>query len=120
MLGCYRRSVGPRFLAPPLASGAPVVAGAAAALYGPLHGGANEAVLRMLAEIGQPGLKTMKDLALNERDYGDLSGLNKDDARKKWGDARALAAGIPVLAYKKRLEAAVERLAARFSGGKRD
>ena len=28
------------------------VAGAAAALYGPLHGGANEAVLRMLQEIG--------------------------------------------------------------------
>jgi citrate synthase len=28
------------------------VAGAAAALYGPLHGGANEAVLRMLKEIG--------------------------------------------------------------------
>jgi citrate synthase len=28
------------------------IAGAAAALYGPLHGGANEAVLRMLHEIG--------------------------------------------------------------------
>jgi citrate synthase len=28
------------------------MAGAAAALYGPLHGGANEAVLRMLQEIG--------------------------------------------------------------------
>jgi citrate synthase len=28
------------------------LAGAAAALYGPLHGGANEAVLRMLNEIG--------------------------------------------------------------------
>jgi citrate synthase len=28
------------------------LAGAAAALYGPLHGGANEAVLRMLADIG--------------------------------------------------------------------
>jgi citrate synthase len=28
------------------------IAGAAAALYGPLHGGANEAVLRMLAEVG--------------------------------------------------------------------
>jgi len=28
------------------------IAGAAAALYGPLHGGANEAVLRMLREIG--------------------------------------------------------------------
>jgi citrate synthase len=31
------------------------LAGAAAALYGPLHGGANEAVLRMLAEIGSVG-----------------------------------------------------------------
>ncbi len=27
-----------------------------------------------------------KHLALNERDYGELSGLNKDDARKKWGE----------------------------------
>ena len=27
-----------------------------------------------------------KDQALNERDYGDLVGLNKDDARKKWGE----------------------------------
>ncbi len=40
----------------------------------------------MLAEIGQTGLPTRKNLALNERDYGDLSGLNKDDARKKWGE----------------------------------
>lgn len=40
----------------------------------------------MLAEIGQPGLPTKQNLALNERDYGDLSGLNKDDARKKWGE----------------------------------
>ena len=40
----------------------------------------------MLAEIGQTGLPTERDLALNERDYGDLSGLNKDDARKKWGE----------------------------------
>jgi len=40
----------------------------------------------MLAEIGQTGLQTRKNLALNERDYGDLSGLNKDDARKKWGE----------------------------------
>jgi citrate synthase len=31
------------------------MAGAAAALYGPLHGGANEAVLRMLNEIGSLG-----------------------------------------------------------------
>jgi 2,3-bisphosphoglycerate-dependent phosphoglycerate mutase len=27
-----------------------------------------------------------KDQALNERDYGDLVGLNKDDARKRWGE----------------------------------
>lgn len=40
----------------------------------------------ILKEIGQTGLKTLKDQALNERDYGDLSGLNKDDARKKWGE----------------------------------
>ena len=39
----------------------------------------------MLEELGQTGLQTFKDQALNERDYGDLSGLNKDDARKKWG-----------------------------------
>jgi 2,3-bisphosphoglycerate-dependent phosphoglycerate mutase len=40
----------------------------------------------ILEEIGQPGLATMRDQALNERDYGDLSGLNKDDARAKWGE----------------------------------
>ena len=40
----------------------------------------------MLDELGQTGLKTLRDQALNERDYGDLSGLNKDDARKKWGE----------------------------------
>jgi 2,3-bisphosphoglycerate-dependent phosphoglycerate mutase len=44
----------------------------------------------MLAEIGQTGLPTTQDLALNERDYGDLSGLNKDDARKKWGEDQVL------------------------------
>ncbi len=40
----------------------------------------------MLGELGQPGLETTRDQALNERDYGDLCGLNKDDARKKWGE----------------------------------
>jgi 2,3-bisphosphoglycerate-dependent phosphoglycerate mutase len=40
----------------------------------------------VLEEMGVPNLTTYKDLALNERDYGDLSGLNKDDARKKWGE----------------------------------
>ncbi len=36
--------------------------------------------------IGQGDLETIRDQALNERDYGDLSGLNKDDARAKWGE----------------------------------
>ncbi|MGN6309694.1 MAG: 2,3-bisphosphoglycerate-dependent phosphoglycerate mutase [Xanthobacteraceae bacterium] len=40
----------------------------------------------ILKEMGQSGLPIHKNLALNERDYGDLSGLNKDDARKKWGE----------------------------------
>ncbi len=38
-----------------------------------------------LAELGQTGLPEFRDKALNERHYGDLCGLNKDDARKKWG-----------------------------------
>ena len=38
----------------------------------------------ILEEIGQPDLKTIANQALNERDYGDLSGLNKDDARARW------------------------------------
>lgn len=40
----------------------------------------------MLTELGQTGLPVFKNQALNERDYGDLVGLNKDDARKKWGE----------------------------------
>ncbi|SIQ76920.1 phosphoglycerate mutase [Rhizobium sp. RU20A] len=40
----------------------------------------------ILDGVGQSGLKTIRNQALNERDYGDLSGLNKDDARAKWGE----------------------------------
>src|SRR3977135_3215564 len=40
----------------------------------------------ILAEMGQTGIPIVRDQALNERDYGDLVGLNKDDARKKWGE----------------------------------
>lgn len=39
-----------------------------------------------LAEMGQSGVPEKRDQALNERDYGDLVGMNKDDARKKWGE----------------------------------
>jgi 2,3-bisphosphoglycerate-dependent phosphoglycerate mutase len=45
----------------------------------------------MLEELGQSGLASTADQALNERDYGELSGLNKDDARKRWGDAQVHA-----------------------------
>ncbi|MBX3532570.1 MAG: 2,3-bisphosphoglycerate-dependent phosphoglycerate mutase, partial [Rhizobiaceae bacterium] len=40
----------------------------------------------ILDGVGQSKLETVRNLALNERDYGDLSGLNKDDARAKWGE----------------------------------
>jgi 2,3-bisphosphoglycerate-dependent phosphoglycerate mutase len=40
----------------------------------------------ILDAVGQADLTTVRDQALNERDYGDLSGLNKDDARAKWGE----------------------------------
>jgi len=43
----------------------------------------------MLAEMGQK-VPIIRDQALNERDYGDLVGLNKDDARKKWGEEQVL------------------------------
>src|SRR5579864_4244691 len=39
-----------------------------------------------LGEMRLTGLPEERDQALNERDYGDLAGLNKDDARKKWGE----------------------------------
>jgi 2,3-bisphosphoglycerate-dependent phosphoglycerate mutase len=44
----------------------------------------------VLVEMGERKIPIFKDQALNERDYGDLVGLNKDDARKKWGDEQVL------------------------------
>lgn len=40
----------------------------------------------ILEELGQTDLPIERDQALNERDYGDLVGLNKDDARARWGE----------------------------------
>jgi 2,3-bisphosphoglycerate-dependent phosphoglycerate mutase len=48
-------------------------------------GRAQDTLKLMLEELGQSGLEEHRDVALNERDYGDLSGLNKDDARARWG-----------------------------------
>ncbi len=46
---------------------------------------AEKTCVHILNEVGQPELETIHNQALNERDYGDLAGLNKDDAREKWG-----------------------------------
>jgi 2,3-bisphosphoglycerate-dependent phosphoglycerate mutase len=46
---------------------------------------AQDTLTIILAALGQGDLTTNKDKALNERDYGDLAGLNKDDARRRWG-----------------------------------
>jgi 2,3-bisphosphoglycerate-dependent phosphoglycerate mutase len=43
----------------------------------------------ILEEMGLT-IPIVRDQALNERDYGDLVGLNKDDARKKWGEEQVL------------------------------
>ncbi len=40
----------------------------------------------ILREMRHPEITIIKNEALNERNYGSLAGLNKDDARKKWGD----------------------------------
>ena len=44
----------------------------------------------ILTEMGIVNMTITRNQALNERDYGDLSGLNKDDARKKWGEEQVL------------------------------
>ena len=40
----------------------------------------------ILEEMGLTDIITVRDQRLNERDYGDISGLNKDDARERWGE----------------------------------
>ena len=40
----------------------------------------------ILEIINQSDIPIIKDTSLNERNYGSLAGLNKDDARKKWGE----------------------------------
>lgn len=44
----------------------------------------------ILEELGITDLTITRNKALNERDYGDLSGLNKDDARQKWGEDQVM------------------------------
>lgn len=44
----------------------------------------------VLEEMGASALPVVKDARLNERDYGDLSGLNKAEAAQKWGDEQVM------------------------------
>ncbi|ENN93947.1 2,3-bisphosphoglycerate-dependent phosphoglycerate mutase [Bartonella bovis] len=46
---------------------------------------AQKTAQHILEQTEQTDLQLIKNSALNERDYGDLSGLNKDDACHKWG-----------------------------------
>ena len=45
----------------------------------------------ILNEIQQSDIPIIQSQALNERDYGSLSGLNKDDAREKWGEDKCIS-----------------------------
>ncbi len=49
---------------------------------------ANETLRLVLEAIGQTGIPIEKDKALNERMYGELQGLNKDETAKKYGEAQ--------------------------------
>ena len=49
---------------------------------------ANETLRLVLEAIGQTAIPTEKDKALNERMYGELQGLNKDETVKKYGEAQ--------------------------------
>ena len=40
----------------------------------------------ILEQMNHADIQVIKDQSLNERNYGDLAGLNKDEAREKWGD----------------------------------
>ena len=40
----------------------------------------------ILEQMNHTDIQVIKDQALNERNYGDLAGLNKDEAREKWGE----------------------------------
>lgn len=47
---------------------------------------ANRTLDIILKKTGQEDIPITKDQALNERMYGDLQGLNKDDTRAKYGE----------------------------------
>nr|XP_002126211.1 phosphoglycerate mutase 1-like [Ciona intestinalis] len=51
---------------------------------------ANETLDAILGELGQKSIPIKKSWRLNERHYGGLTGLNKAETAKKYGDAQVL------------------------------
>lgn len=49
---------------------------------------ANETLRLVLETVGQTGIPIEKDIALNERMYGDLQGLNKAETAQQYGEAQ--------------------------------
>ncbi len=47
---------------------------------------ANQTLAEILTALGQTGIPVTRDQALNERHYGELQGLNKDETKKKFGE----------------------------------
>lgn len=47
---------------------------------------AQDSLTLILQELGQSHIPVVRDAALNERDYGDLVGLNKTGACETWGE----------------------------------
>lgn len=47
---------------------------------------ANQTLAEILTVLGQAGIPVARDQALNERHYGELQGLNKDETKKKFGE----------------------------------
>jgi 2,3-bisphosphoglycerate-dependent phosphoglycerate mutase len=83
---------------------------------------AAETLALILEETGHPELSVIRDKALNERNYGELQGLNKAEVAKKYGDRQVAiwrrsyavrppggeslkdTAGRVILYYKKEIE----------------
>ncbi len=51
----------------------------------------------MLDAMGLAGIPVMRDRALNERDYGDLAGLDKDEAARGGVTSRSIDGAGPMM-----------------------
>ena len=49
----------------------------------------------MLAELGQTGIPVVTDARLDERDYGEMTGVTRADAITRWGEEQCISGGAP-------------------------